>query len=178
MIRPTVLGGLLLLAACGGNDQLAADNEAKANAAEPADRPSTQAAASAAALRCAPGLKPWLDEESIVGALEGQTGSTDRLDAFKNKASAVFDTAAESLCKAGKLDPKLLQPFRTLLVLNGSGATEATFFEDPHEYSGEDLIFQWTFVESGLQVPPQQDVEAGLLCWANPNGPGCADRGP
>ena len=169
---------LLLLAGCGGGEQTGSKAGAASDTAPSADLQQRQPAEKPAPARCAPSLTPELDRESIIAALARAEPDTAKLDSLKDRAGRAFDAAAERLCRSGKLDPRLLRPFRTLIIQNGSGATEATFYEDPHEFSSADLIFQWTFAEAGLGVPQSEDVEAGLLCWARPDLPDCADRQP
>lgn len=173
--RPA-LAAILALSACSGGQP---EGGNRAVPVQGIEAPANVVANSAAApSRCAPVLTPQLDRESIVAVPADANVDRARLDSLAERAGAAFDAAAERLCDNGKLDPKLLRPFRTLIIQNGSGATEATFYEDPHEFSGEDLIFQWIFAESDLAVPLADDVEAGLLCWAKPNLSECADREP
>jgi hypothetical protein len=172
---PSLLAVFALLA-CGG-EQPAPDNGAAMPRVEESGG-NAAVIASAAPARCAPALTPQVDRDSIVEALAGGKVDAARLGTLSARAGAAFSAAAERLCHDGRLDPKLLRPFSTLIVLNGSGATEATFYEDPHEFRSEDLIFQWIFAESDLEVPPADDIETGLLCWAKPDRPECADREP
>ena len=69
-----------------------------------------------------------------------------------------------------------LVPLRGLLVRAAAGATEPTVYDDAEEQAGA-LIVEYAF---GTAAPSQAQIEHGLRCWRNPQGPGCAteDVGP
>ena len=172
----------LAVVSCGAEQQPEASNAA-ANLTNEASRlepvpPENQAAAAPAAGGCGAAMVPQLDRESILAALDKPTPSAATLDAFKARAGTAFKQAAAALCKKGKLAPGLLKSFTTIIIQNGGGADNTAVYEDPHEFRSEDLIFQWTFAESGLQVPDQADIEMGISCWNDPDQPVCAEREP
>jgi hypothetical protein len=127
---------------------------------------------------CATHLRPELDEESIRTAPVDARPTPAHLGAFREQAGTRFKQAANEMCTQGRLRPQLLAPFTTLIIQNGSGATETAIYEDPHEFRSEDLIFQWVFAESKLALPDNADIQQGISCWAEPDQEVCALREP
>jgi hypothetical protein len=171
----------LVLAGCSTGEQAA--NESAANQSNAASPDSNAVAAAPegndeTAPGCAAHLRPALDEESLVQAHEEPKPSKAKLEAFRQAAGERFKETADEMCRDGKLEPRLLAMFKTLIIQNGGGATESVIYEDPHEFTGEDLIFQWVFAEDKLGLPDQADVQGALSCWAEPEQQMCADREP
>jgi hypothetical protein len=168
----------VVLAGCGA-DESAND----AQAANLASAPANEAVPVANAVAttdpgCSAHMSVELDEESLLEAPVDKPLAKASLEPFRQAAGARFKEAADELCRQGKLAPRYLTMFKMLIVQNGSGATETAIYEDPHEFSGEDLIFQWVFAESNLEVPEKEDVQQGLMCWADPEQEVCLEREP
>lgn len=132
----------------------------------------------AAAEGCAAHLMIEVDEDSLLNAPVDTPPARKRLAPFGRAAGTLFARTADGLCRDGRLAPERLGPFRRLIVQNGSGAVDPLFYEDPHGFGSEDLIFQWIFADSDLQLPGEEDVATGLLCWAEPEQEMCAGREP
>jgi hypothetical protein len=169
----------LVLAGCGADES--ANNAQAANlAATPANDVVASANTTAATAEpgCSAHMAVELDEESLLQAPVDKPITKASLEPFRQAAGARFKEAADELCRQGKFAPRYLKMFTTLILQNGSGATEATFYEDPHEFRSEDFIFQWVFAESNLEVPTKDDIQTGLICWAEPEQEMCAAREP
>jgi hypothetical protein len=173
-----VLG--LLLAGCSVDQPAANESAANVSIAAPsaADAVTALPTDDKAAPGCAAHLRPALDEESLMQAHEEPKPSKAQLEAFREAAGNRFKQTADAMCRDGKLAPRLLAMFKTLIIQNGGGATESVIYEDPHEFTGEDLIFQWVFAEDKLGLPDEADVQGALSCWAEPEQQMCADREP
>jgi hypothetical protein len=144
---------------------------APANAATPAPAP--------AATGCVPAaLEVSLDPGSFARESQEPAFPPQRLEAFRTAAGAAFRSAADAACAAGEVDPARLAPIRRLVVQSGSGATEATFYDDAESVGPGALVFQWVFLEEDLALPAARDIRAGLACWADPEREGCGEREP
>jgi hypothetical protein len=182
-VRGLTLGLVLSFAAAScGKQEEAAPKEAPANAHAPAEASLLGTAEvpdfTPPARGCGSRLKAELDRESLAQALGRALPSAPALEEFRARAGAAFQQAAANLCRNGSVAPAMLKSFTTIIVQNGAGATETAVYEDPHEFRSEDLIFQWTFAEGGLKLPPLADIEKGISCWNDPDQPSCTDRMP
>jgi hypothetical protein len=95
-----------------------------------------------------------------------------RLEPFRRQAAKVFREAADGLCARKAIPARDVAALRRVVIQNGAGATETVLYVAP-EFGPHSIVFQWTFAEGPLSVPPRRDVESALLCWAHPRRKGC-----
>ncbi|MFN3287308.1 MAG: hypothetical protein ACK40H_02575 [Sphingomonadaceae bacterium] len=115
---------------------------------------------------CADGLNVVIESGSIRAAARPARITEEQMEALRQAAGRQFKEVAASLCRAGRLPPRRLAPFRQVVILQGSGATEPVFFRPEREFGGEALAFQYVWAETARKLPPRAEVEAALACWA------------
>jgi hypothetical protein len=145
--------------------------------AAPAGAQAVSGPQSQAASRCRLPEQVELDTPSFVGS-GVPAFSRARMEAFRRAATDAFRTAAQAGCGFGELSPERLGAVRRLLIQSGSGATEATFYEDPEGAGPGTLVFQYIFAEADLALPDADDIRLGLACWGDPENEECAGREP
>jgi hypothetical protein len=125
-----------------------------------------------AAAGCHIALPATPDNDSFTNA--GRSGGA----ALAQQTGAAFAAAATHLCAAGIVHPANVARYRSLLVRDAEGATSPNIYDDAEEHPGV-LIIEYAFAAGG-NPPTQAQIEAGLRCWRNPHGAGCAtvDVGP
>ena len=122
---------------------------------------------------CADHWQVELDRESFAHNGAGRTFTPAQLAAFRTKVQAALRVAAADACRGKKVAPSRAASVRRVRVFSASGASE------PHFYSAakETLNFEWVFAEESLALPARATMVGGLVCWANPSEPMCADEG-
>jgi hypothetical protein len=131
------------------------------------------APASAAPRGCANHWAVELDRDSFAHNGAGRTFTAAQLAAFRTRVQAQLRTAAADACAGKRVPIPRAASIRRVRVFSASGASE------PHFYSSgkSALNFEWVFAEEGLAVPPRSTMVGGLICWANPAEPLCANEG-
>jgi hypothetical protein len=129
--------------------------------------------AAAAPKGCADHWAVELDRDSFAHNGAGRTFPAALLAAFRAKVEAQLRIAAGDACGSRKLTVARASAVRRVQVHSASGASEPHFYSD----GKAKLHFEWVFAEEDLAVPPRADMVGGLICWANPSEPACADEG-
>src|SRR5689334_19380960 len=88
-------------------------------------------AAASAPADCAARLEPEIELSSFTARDDAPPPSPAELETLRHAAGDAFKRAAGSLCQTGQIQPATLAPFRKLLILSASGATEANVYDDP-----------------------------------------------
>lgn len=118
-----------------------------------------------------------VDRKSFSSANLPLDADADRAFA---RAQGEFDHAVDTLCADGKVPADFLRKTRQLVLTQGDGAAEATFFtyegtENP-PFPGDYLMFQLFWAsqdETGKriwQAPDAQDIADGLICFHDAEG--------
>ncbi|HEX8412932.1 MAG TPA: hypothetical protein VF637_03485, partial [Sphingomicrobium sp.] len=85
--------------------------------------------------------------------------------------AARFNSVASRLCLAKVVKPREFAAIRTLLVLNGEGATEPLLYRQP-QADPRALMLQYQFADD--LAPSVAAIEHALRCWVKPQRAGCA----
>lgn len=120
----------------------------------------------AAAAGCADRLHVVIESGSIRAAARPERIEEPALETLRTAAGAEFKEAAERLCRARKLAPAALKPFRQVVVLQGSGCASPCVWREDGKFGGQAIIFQYIWAESKLAVPPPAEIEAAIACFA------------
>ena len=122
---------------------------------------------------CASNWAVELDRDSFAHNGAGRTFTAAQLAAFRTRVQAQLRTAASDACAGGRVPSARAAAIRRVRVFSASGASE------PHFYSTRKglLNFEWVFAEEGLAVPARSTMVGGLICWADPKEPLCANGG-
>ncbi|GEM_PF-5727508 len=168
-----MLGGVLLaLSGCQDNSSAPA---VVVPTASPSETPALQppvASPQPAPVKCWRPDSVIVDRKSFAAAGIPLDADADRAFA---RARAEFDHAVDMLCADGKLPADFLRKTRQLVLTQGDGAAEATFFtyegtENP-PYPADYLMFQLFWAsrnEAGTwswQSPDADDIADGLTCF-------------
>ncbi len=129
--------------------------------------------AASASPGCANHWAVELDRDSFAHNGAGRTFTAAELAAFRTRVQAQLRTATADACAGGRVPPSRAANIRRVRVFSASGASE------PHFYSTRKgtLNFEWVFAEEGLAVPARANMVGGLICWADPAEPLCANEG-
>lgn len=131
-------------------------------------------AAAAPAAGCADGIRYEIDRAAFKVYGNNQPIPPARLEPFRQRAAKLFREAADALCARKAIPAAGLARFRRVLIQNGAGASDPTFYE-AREIGKDTLVFQWVFSEGEgrLEVPKRSDVESALVCRFHPKRKGC-----
>lgn len=137
--------------------------------------PAAIAVASAAALpvsaaevrACGTSLAVTADAPSFASAERDATPA--RLERLAAEVASVFQAEAAQLCEETFLGAQDFVGLEGLLVQNGEGAAEPTFYRTK-AHPGM-LVFQYAFTGGG--APDSEAVERGLRCWRRPDLDSC-----
>ena len=134
---------------------------------------------------CTSVLRVEADHESFDGGVNAEARLTpESVEALRVEAERQFKTVTDQMCAAGELPANELGAFRRLLIQNADGASNAAIYGDSGTYGPETLVFQYTFDlgegAATLELPTDEDLRSGLICWNDPAGNEamCRDREP
>ena len=130
--------------------------------------PATASAAPAPAPACRVALKADVDRASFAGT--GRSFTNERLSRIGLATAARFNSVATRLCLAKVVKPRELAAIRTLLVLNGEGATEPLLYRQP-QADPRALMLQYQFADD--LAPSAAAIDHALRCWVKPQRAGC-----
>ncbi|MFC4256373.1 hypothetical protein GRI97_10400 [Altererythrobacter xixiisoli] len=173
-----IMGGLLL-ALSGCQDRAASSSapETPVASTPAAEVPVVVPTPVATPVKCWRPDSVIVDRKSFASANLPLDADADRAFA---RARSEFDHAVDLLCADGKVPADFLRKTRQLVLTQGDGAAEATFFtHDAAENSpfpADYLMFQLAWGsrdETGKmvwQAPDAQDIADGLLCFHDGEG--------
>ena len=158
-----------MLGACDRQEAPVRSNDVAIANATPDPAPPAEAA------RCADGWTVTLDGESFAHNGADRTFPAARLELFRGELEKAVRGSVNAACTAGDVEAAKASKIKRLTVFSASGADE------PSLTGGDDpatVRLEYVFAENDLTIPSEMELRGGLVCWTDPAGDECAQRGP